>query len=95
MERHANSALTTEVNPIKAGCPVRRCPVVMDRADDLVRVSIVPTGVSKMYRLEINGAYRGHFDSPGEAMAEVDKWARPYGYKWKVTDGFGRVYAEG
>lgn len=48
-----------------------------------------------MYRLEINGSYRGHFKTPAEAMEAVDKWARPFRHSWKITDGFNKVYAQG
>jgi hypothetical protein len=48
-----------------------------------------------MYTVEIRGAFSGLFQTAGEAMAYVDKWARPFGYSWRVLDGFGRVYAQG
>ena len=48
-----------------------------------------------MYKLEINGSYRGHFKTPGEAMAGVDKWARPFRHSWVIYDPFGKVYAQG
>lgn len=48
-----------------------------------------------MYKLTINGFYKGHFKTPAEAMAEVDKWARPHKKSWVITDGFNKVYAQG
>ncbi|MFN5633353.1 MAG: hypothetical protein ACK49D_01645 [Flavobacteriia bacterium] len=48
-----------------------------------------------MYKLTIAGVYKGHFKTPAEAMAEVDKWARPFKKNWVITDGFGKVYAQG
>lgn len=48
-----------------------------------------------MYKLTINGSFRGNFKTPAEAMAAVDKWARPFKHKWVITDGFNKVYAQG
>ena len=48
-----------------------------------------------MYRLEISGVYRGHFNTAAEAMAVVEQWARPFRDPWVITDGFGAVYARG
>jgi hypothetical protein len=48
-----------------------------------------------MYKLEINGSFRGHYKTPGEAMVDVDKWARPFRHSWVIRDPFGKVYAQG
>lgn len=48
-----------------------------------------------MFKLEVNGAYRGRFKTAAEAMAAVEKLARPYRYRWKITDPYNRVYAQG
>ena len=48
-----------------------------------------------MYKLTIGGIFKGHFKTPAEAMAEVDKWARPFRKSWVITDGFNKVYAQG
>jgi hypothetical protein len=48
-----------------------------------------------MYKLEVNGGYRGSFKTAAEAMAAVEKWARPFRYRWKITDPFNRLYAQG
>lgn len=34
-----------------------------------------------MYKLEINGSFRGLYKTPSEAMPDVDKWARPFGHR--------------
>lgn len=48
-----------------------------------------------MYRLTINGAYRGNFKIPAEAMAYVEKHARPFKHNWEIKDPFRKVYAQG
>lgn len=48
-----------------------------------------------MYRVNINGAYRGRFKTTTEAMACVDKYARPFRYKWEILDSFNKIYAQG
>ena len=48
-----------------------------------------------MYKLEINGSYKGRFKTPAEAMEKVDKLARPFKHSWKITDRFNKVYAQG
>ena len=48
-----------------------------------------------MYKLEINGGFRGNFKTPAEAMAMVDKHARPFKCRWKITDAFNEIYAQG
>ena len=47
-----------------------------------------------MFKLEINGAFRGHFRSAADAMEAVDKWARPFRHPWVIYDKFGKIYAE-
>ena len=48
-----------------------------------------------MYRLEIKGSFIGIYKTPAEAMAVVDKLARPFRYNWVILDQFGRIYARG
>lgn len=48
-----------------------------------------------MYKLKIDGIFRGTFKTPAEAMEAVDKWARPFKKSWVITDGFNRVFAQG
>jgi hypothetical protein len=48
-----------------------------------------------MYKLEINGSFRGNFQTVAEAMAEVEKSARPFGDHWVIYDTFGSVFARG
>ena len=48
-----------------------------------------------MYKLEINGSFRGLFKTPAEVMEEVDKYARPFNHKWTIFDVFNKVYAQG
>lgn len=48
-----------------------------------------------MYKLEIGGVFHGLFKTPQEALAEVDKWARPFRKSWVVKDPFGKIYAQG
>ena len=48
-----------------------------------------------MYKLYINGTFRGHYKTAGEAMGGVDKWARPFRASWKILDGFKKIYAQG
>ena len=48
-----------------------------------------------MYKLEINGAYAGSYNTSAEAMEEVEKRARPFGHRWVIYDSFGKVYAQG
>ena len=48
-----------------------------------------------MYRLEIKGTFAGTFKTAAEAMAAVEKQARPFGHHWKITDSFGKVFAQG
>tara|TARA_B100000287_G_scaffold259014_1_gene243547 strand:- start:256 stop:402 length:147 start_codon:yes stop_codon:yes gene_type:complete len=48
-----------------------------------------------MYRLEIAGSFRGNFKTPTEAMAYVDKHARPFRKSWIIKDSFRKVYAQG
>jgi hypothetical protein len=48
-----------------------------------------------MFSLEINGAFRGHFTTSDEAMAAVDRWARPYQASWVIYDRYGKVYSQG
>ncbi len=48
-----------------------------------------------MYSVFINGGYNGQFDNVAEAMAVVDKYARPYRASWKILDSYNRIYAQG
>ena len=48
-----------------------------------------------MYRLEIAGSFKGLYKTPAEAMAQVDRFARPFRKSWKITDKFRKVYAQG
>ncbi len=48
-----------------------------------------------MFKLEIDEAYWGHFETVGAAMVEVERWARPFHRRWVIVDGHGRVCAQG
>lgn len=48
-----------------------------------------------MYKVNINGSFRGSFQTPAEAMACVDKQARPFKHRWEIIDSFNKVYAQG
>jgi hypothetical protein len=48
-----------------------------------------------MFRLTIDGTYRGHFKTMQEAFEQVEKWARPFRHSWKIEDGFNRIVAQG
>ena len=48
-----------------------------------------------MYRLTINGTYRGHYKTAEEVLAQVEKWARPFRHPWKIEDQFGKIYTQG
>jgi hypothetical protein len=48
-----------------------------------------------MYKLEINGSFRGSFKTVIEAMSEVERSARPFRHPWKIFDPFGKVCAQG
>ena len=47
-----------------------------------------------MYKLSINGDYRGHYDSMQDALAKVEEWARPFGLRWTIEDGYGNIVAQ-
>ena len=46
-----------------------------------------------MYTVYIRGIFSGHCTSMGEAMALVDKYARPFRAAWEIKDGFGKIAA--
>ena len=48
-----------------------------------------------MFRLEIDGNFRGNFKTASEAMAAVDKFARPFKKRWVILDKWRKVYAQG
>jgi hypothetical protein len=48
-----------------------------------------------MYRLEIAGALQGNYMTAAEAMAQVEKWARPFGHRWIIHSPNGEVFAQG
>ena len=48
-----------------------------------------------MFRLEIAGSFRGNFKTSAEAMAAVEKWARPFRKSWVIKDSFTNVFAQG
>jgi hypothetical protein len=48
-----------------------------------------------MYKVYISGTFRGHANSPAEAMAIVEKWARPFRKSWVIKDQFNKVFAQG
>ncbi len=48
-----------------------------------------------MYKLKIDGIFRGNFKTPAEAMEVVAKHARPYKKSWIITDAFNKVFAQG
>ena len=48
-----------------------------------------------MYRVNINGTFSGAFETAAEAMAYVDKHAKPYGLRWEILDNYNNIYAQG
>lgn len=48
-----------------------------------------------MYKVKVNGAFRGHFKTVSEAMAYIEKHARPFRHSWEIIDRFQKVYAQG
>lgn len=48
-----------------------------------------------MFKVEISGVFRGNFSSSMEAMAYIEKHARPYSANWKILDQYGKVFAQG
>ncbi|GDX83652.1 hypothetical protein LBMAG42_54630 [Deltaproteobacteria bacterium] len=53
----------------------------------------MPSEVRLMFKVEINDAFKGNFNSWMEAMEEVEKWARPHRLSWVVYDPHGRIWA--
>ena len=47
-----------------------------------------------VFHVHINGAYNGTFQSLAEAMAHVEKWARPFNNAWKILDGHNQIIAQ-
>lgn len=54
-----------------------------------------PPSEEFMYKLYINGAFRGNYQTPEQAMVDVQKWARPHGHSWVIKDPFNKIYAQG
>lgn len=48
-----------------------------------------------MFKVNIEGSFRGSFGTSAEAMAYVDKFARPFRKSWEIIDNFGKVFAKG
>ena len=47
------------------------------------------------YKVKIRGGYRGTFKTLAEAMAYIDKNARPWKHSWVILDQWQKVYAQG
>lgn len=48
-----------------------------------------------MYTVRINNCFSGHFQTIGEAMQCIEKWARPFSHPWIVLDRYDKVFCQG
>jgi hypothetical protein len=48
-----------------------------------------------MFSVYIRGTSTGHFNTASEAMAHVEKYARPFNASWEIKDKFSKTCARG